>query len=481
MSISGALTSAMSGLNSAARNAEIVSTNIANSLTEGYGRRSLSQSASTIGGVTINGVVRHIDIAVLADRRLADADYNNSRTVTDFLESVESLMGTPSDSYSLSARLADFETSLVEGASLPESNERLESIFRSAQNVASSLNTISDGIQESRTTADSEIAMTVDQLNVSLEQVQELNRSITSAQSKGRDTSSLEDLRQQTIDAISEIIPVREVARDNGAVALFTSGGSILLDGTAATLGFTSSNTITPHMTQENGLLSGLTINGIEINTSSENSPIKGGKLAALFEIRDELSVTAQTQVDAVARDLVERYQDASVDPTLGATDAGLFTDEGGFFTASNEVGLAGRLEINAAVDPDEGGGVWRLRDGIGATTPGAVGDATLLQSMRATLDSSRTPSSGNFGTTALTAAGLTASMLSQAGSSRQAKEEAVVFATAQLDELKTQELSDGVDSDYEIQRLLLIEQAYAANARMIETVDEMMQTLLRL
>jgi flagellar hook-associated protein 1 FlgK len=31
------------------------------------------------------------------------------------------------------------------------------------------------------------------------------------------------------------------------------------------------------------------------------------------------------------------------------------------------------------------------------------------------------------------------------------------------------------------MQRLLLVEQAFAANARMIQTIDDMMQTLLRI
>ena len=47
--------------------------------------------------------------------------------------------------------------------------------------------------------------------------------------------------------------------------------------------------------------------------------------------------------------------------------------------------------------------------------------------------------------------------------------------------ELQNLQREDGVDSDFELQRLMLIEQAYAANARMIQTVDEMMQQLLRL
>ena len=44
---------------------------------------------------------------------------------------------------------------------------------------------------------------------------------------------------------------------------------------------------------------------------------------------------------------------------------------------------------------------------------------------------------------------------------------------------LKELELSAGVDTDAELQELLRIEQHYAANARVITTVDELMQTLL--
>ena len=46
---------------------------------------------------------------------------------------------------------------------------------------------------------------------------------------------------------------------------------------------------------------------------------------------------------------------------------------------------------------------------------------------------------------------------------------------------MKNAELSQGVDSDEELSQLILIEQAYAANARMLQVVDELMETLLRL
>jgi flagellar hook-associated protein 1 FlgK len=51
----------------------------------------------------------------------------------------------------------------------------------------------------------------------------------------------------------------------------------------------------------------------------------------------------------------------------------------------------------------------------------------------------------------------------------------------ARQDALKTAELATGVDSDQELQNLLRIEQAYAANARVLQTIDAMMQRLMEL
>ena len=56
-----------------------------------------------------------------------------------------------------------------------------------------------------------------------------------------------------------------------------------------------------------------------------------------------------------------------------------------------------------------------------------------------------------------------------------------LTFASATQTEMKEIELAQGVDTDAELSHLMLIEQAYAANARMLETVDEMMQQLLRI
>ena len=484
MSLSGALSNALSGLTAASRNAQITASNLANVMTEGYARRELelgSRQLGSSGGVTVTGITRHANPGVIAERRMAGSEQAGSSRQADFFNRLEVLVGTPSDAFSLSARLADFEASLVSAASRPDLANRLEQTVNDARAVAQTFEKISDGLQTMRTEADREIGLAVEQLNTALLQVRTLNIQISEATVLRNDVSALQDQRQLLIDEISEIIPVNEVPRELGAVALFTSGGAILLDGSAAELEFNATNLIVPHMTQAGGHLSGIEINGKSISTDVENGPLSGGRLTALFEIRDSFAVEAQSQLDAVARDLVERYQDSGLDATRPPGSAGLFTDGGGVFAAPDEVGLSGRLEINAAVDPKAGGETWRLRDGLGAAAPGMVGNSQLLQDMLSLLNEPRVPASGGFGATAQTPMSLQTSFLSEIGVARETSDKAVTYAVARYTSATTQLLENGVDSDQEMQRLMMIEQAYAANARMMEVVDDMMQALMRI
>ena len=484
MSISGALSNAVSGLNASARAAGVVSTNLANVLTPGYGVRALelaSQSSGSRGGVSIIGITRHVDLGILGDRRLADSQLASSETRAAFVEQLERIVGTPDEGASLSARIAAFDASLVSAASRPESTEWLQAAVLRAGELANSLNNISSEIETRRTNADGDIALAVNTINSTLSRIRTLNIQITASTKGGNSIASLQDQRQMAIDELSEYVPVRQVARDGGAVALFTPGGAILLDGTAATLGFTPSNVVAPHMTLDAALLSGLTINGLDVVPSGDGSPVAGGRLAALFEVRDDLGVDANNQVDALARDLIERFQAAGLDATRAPGDPGLFTDAGAAFDPLNEVGIAGRIAVNTAVDPDNGGALWRLRDGLGAAVPGPAGDGGLLQQLQAALSTSSVMVSGDLGATSRSLSGHSASFVSRIGQSSLTLDQDISFAAARQSELASLELQGGVDTDAETQRLLLIEQSYAANARMIQTIDEMMQALLRI
>jgi len=484
MTISGALSNAMTGLRAAGRGAEIVSSNISNALTPGYGRRVLELSAAGIGGaggVRVDGVNRTVDEGIASDKRLADAELGHAQTTAAFYAKLEALMGTPDDPNSVSARVAQFESALITSASRPEAPERLSQAVTDARSLAASIAQTSDGLQDARSLADRTIGEQVDTLNTALQQVETLNAQITAAQVQSLDATSLQDHRQQLVDQISALVPVRTVPRAHGQIALYSTGGAILLDGSAATVGFERVNLVTPYMSVEAGTLSGLTLNGNPLRTGTEDGALRGGAIGAQFAIRDEMAVTAQVELDALARDLITRFQDPAVDPTLAPGDAGLFTDEGGAFDPANELGLASRLAVHTAVDPSKGGEAWRIRDGIGAASPGYTGDGSLLQSLAASLNKGQPPASGSFGGGSYALIELVATITADVGAERGNADQVLSFATTRLNELTQRQLADGVDSDDEIQRLMIIEQTYAANARVIEAVDEMMQTIMRL
>lgn len=481
MTISSALSNAMTGLRAAGRNSETISANIANAMTPGYGVRSVALSSSQIGGVNIDGITRNVNPALLVDRGLAEAAFNNASDRTQFLTSYEDVLGTPDDPNSLSARIAEFESSLVTATSRPDAPERLDGTVNAARDLATLISSASRDIQEARSEADRNIDKQINTLNTALTSVQQINRQITKTMALGGDTSALQDNRQALVDEISAIVPVRQIPRENGQIALYSTGGAILLDGGVAEIEFDAVNQVTPYMTLAAGNLSGLSVNGYPVQTSSDRGALGGGSLGAQFEIRDELGVDAQSQLDALSRDLIERFQDPAVDPTLAVGDAGIFTDAGIAFDPLNEVGISERLSINAAIDDRQGGESWRLRDGINAAVQGDVGDSRLLQALSDTLNARRVPASGDFGVGAFSAINLASTLTSQLGADRAQAEQTQTFTSTQFNELTQLVLAEGVDTDQELQKLLLVEQTYAANARMIEAADEMMQTILRL
>lgn len=482
MSITSALSVALSGLTATSRTAEIVSANLANVLTEGYAPRDIElASRADTKGVRVAGVTRHVDTRLLADRRLADAEAAQAGVRAEFLQEMERQIGPPGEPSSLSARTAAFEASLVTAASRPDDDSRLRAAVDAAVQLAVGLNAASDRLQTLRTEADTRIASTVKDINGALEQVTDLNRRIVTARSSGRSAAGLQDQRQVVIDRLAQAIPIVQAPRENGTVALYSTGGAMLLDGRPASLEFAPSNVVAPHMSGQNGLLSGLKINGVDIDAWSEQGAIAGGRLAGLFAVRDDLAVQAQSRIDAVARTLVDRFQDPSLDPTRTPGDAGLFTDNGAAFDPANETGLSGRIAVNSVVDDAWGGAAWRLRDGLNAAAPGPAGAANLLQSLQSRLSDRQGMPSGDLGPTERSFSGHVGSLSAMISQDRVAADQAGSFAQAARSELVALEKEGGVDSDAEMQRLLVIEQAYAANARMIQTADEMMETLLRI
>ena len=102
-----------------------------------------------------------------------------------------------------------------------------------------------------------------------------------------------------------------------------------------------------------------------------------------------------------------------------------------------------------------------------------------MLKGLQAALVAQRSPVSGGFMAGGRSLSTLAADVVSGVATARLTAEGEASFAAARLDTLRQMELEGGVDTDQELQTLLLIEQAYAANAKVMSTVGDMIQTLL--
>ena len=221
MSISGALANALTGLTAAARAAEVVSSNISNAMTEGYGRRDVvlsSQNLGSSGGVRVVGISRHVNSGTLAELRAASSALAQEEAANAFWSRLETVLGAPGEAGSLSTGLADLESALVSAAAMPGSDTRLSTVATQAAALADTFNTASDNVQSMREEADRSISSMVDRLNTLLGQVETLNKEMSSAINQGRDTAALEDDRQLVIDERTKRVAqkVTEFLKESG-------------------------------------------------------------------------------------------------------------------------------------------------------------------------------------------------------------------------------------------------------------------------
>ncbi|MEO1322123.1 MAG: flagellar hook-associated protein FlgK [Pseudomonadota bacterium] len=482
MSITSALLSARSGLSAVGAQADIVATNVANASTPGYVRRSITLNEIILGGETagvqVGGVVRAVDERLTVERQRLASDYSQAEVLSSTWGSLSQRIGDDVENSMLFQHMTGLEEALANAVQSPESTTLANEVVLTANNLVGEFNALSAVITQERQRADQDIAATVDALNAALLKVEQLNESIAGVDRTTSQAAALFDERGRVLDEIATYLPIQTFPRDSGTIDVLTIEGVYLLGGTAKEVEFTPTSTVAPGITLANGTLSGLSVDGADITPGAVTfGAVSSGSLAALFTLRDVDLTELETQLDTMAQDLIDRFSDPTLDPTNPAGSPGLFLDSN---TAAGE-GVAGRLQLNALVDPDQGGASWRLRDGLGATTQGPPGDRTILSNLAGAFDTVRSINTvglqGGF-----TARDLVAQLGTLAGQKRIQNESVLSSTTVQFEAAQRAEVAkNGVDIETEMQQLIIIEQAYAANARVIEVVNQLIQELIEL
>lgn len=467
MAISSALSIATSGLNAANARARVTAENVANAQTAGYVRRTAVLAEAQIGGrgdgVRVLGTERAAASGLIAERmRLASAGAEANQRNAD-IGAITTAFGAPGDETGVFAAYGRFETALRDAAATPENPTLLEGLANTARDLAGRIGQADARANDIRTTADRDIGVAVAEVNDALERLGALNQLAPS-----QVTPAVQDERQRLTDQINAVIPV-EVLDRGDKLHLMTEGGVFLLTDRAHQIEFAPAGLVGRGETLGAGL-SGIMVDGVDLTPSGTGvQRSRSGQLAGLFAVRDDTAPAFQDGLDVLAGALLSRFADDGVDPTKTPGEAGLFTDGAATTPVGGGFGVAGRLQLNVAVDRDAGGDITLLRDGLGATTPGAVGNGDQLNRL---LDAFTAGQGAVRGAADLSA---------ELGAKTQIAADRAVVSNVRLSAAQDAERGAlGVDTDTELQNLLAIEQAYAANARVIQTVSDMLDALLR-
>jgi flagellar hook-associated protein 1 len=488
MSISSALNSAASGLRANTRLLDTVSNNVANALTAGYAKRTTELSSLVFngvgGGVKAVGTTRAENVYLTAERRVADASLAGSSLHGQTYGRMMNLIGVSADDpNSLMAQVDDLEAALINVSASPDNTAAISNVVDTAKSLVSKLNTISQDNNAIRTETEREIAAQVSNVNKSLHQIDDLNRKIATMKTQGGDIASLEDERARLIDGISSIIPISTVRRDNDKIAIYSANGGVLLSNEVYALSFTPRNggvseemslgSPLSYLMQDQGAASG----PINVAAGAGAGLFDGGSLGALFEVRDTLVPDYQSEIDAYATDLVDRFRGLMPAGALDALGEGMFVDAGG-----GTAGAAGRIEVNAVVDSAKGGQAWRIRDGLTAATQGDKGFTDYLIAMSDAMAQARAPAGFAHQSSNADSSSMASGIAAYFGSMQDRADMNTSYLTSLQTALADREIGEtGVDSDTELSSLMVLENAYAANARVLSAIDELMRVILEI
>jgi flagellar hook-associated protein 1 FlgK len=482
MSLSSALNNVQSIFSTTALQSNVVSTNIANVGNADYSRREASVTTS-LAGAQVVSISRAQETALLSQYVSSTSKDSAQQTLLSGLESLQSLMGGNDYETSPSTYLSAFQEALQTFSTTPSSTIAAQSAVTAAQDLANTLNTASDGVQSIRAEADSDIATQVSSLNTLLSQFETANDAVKLATATGTDTSSALDEREKLLKQISSIIGVTSEVRGNNDMALYTSDGTVLFDTIPRTVTFVATATYTAG-TQGNGVY----VDGVALDAGEGSTTTAEGSLQALLQLRDEVAPTFQAQLDEIAKALVQTFSET--DGTTSAAGLFVWTTASGVAgdtpSASDDVtGIASTISVNSAVVTTEGGDPMKLRDGTisGITdlnTSDSSGFSDNLDSLYEALSAKRDFSSDAGLSTEQSLVDYASSSigwLEQYRSDATTSSENTTAALSRSSEAYSNET--GVSLDEELTLLLDIEQSYKAATKMLNAIDEMLQSLL--
>jgi len=385
MSLSIALSNALSGLQVNQTALQVTASNVANVNTPDYARKIHDQQNRVLGGmgagVETAQIVRRIDQFLRRDLMQETTVLGNVEVRSQYLNRMQAMFGSLGNNNAVGNSISDLAIAIENVANSPEVAAHRFDAVNEAVEMAHYFNDMGAQVQQFRTQADAEVAAAVDDINAEIQVVADLNAEIANNLLQGRPVGDLQDRRDIAVKTISQYLDLQEFTDSFGQIRLFTAAGRSLVSGTTAS---TLSYTVTPFMTANENYPT--TISGIYLNggaapppTSDITTEISTGKLGALIEMRDDILPAMTNQLDQLAgqlRNEVNRVHNRGANTPFGlgtaAGDSPAMYGSRSITTPTDPLTLGSDVTF-AILDANGDSVIAPLTIAAGATTPNAI------------------------------------------------------------------------------------------------------------
>ncbi|MEQ6903720.1 flagellar hook-associated protein FlgK [Nocardioides sp. YIM 152588] len=453
----GSLNTALTALRYQQSALDVANNNIANSTTTGYARRTIvgaSQSTSQVAmwsrytgygdGVAVSDVRRMVDPLLDARMRREHASLASLQTQATVLARVESGIGEPGEN-GVAAALDTFTQSWQDLATNPGGDAARYQVLGAASSLAQALKAQVGNISGEEADQRLRLVSVVDQVNSAAKDLAALNHTILTGSQNGTDVAVLEDQRDQLALQLADLTGAVTSVRADGQYDVSVGGVSLVSGRQAGSLAIASG--VNP-----DGSADGAAITFAVTDPGGTTTAVSGlsGSVGGINQLLSTTLPNYRAGLDAVATSLADAI---NTQHALGFDQAG--TAGGAFFTY-DPTNPAASLAV-AITDPSL---VAAASIGGSATLDG--GNADVLSDATAAATEAYQRLVNGFGTHV-------------AATNRQlANQEAL---TGSLD--TAWESQAGVNLDEETVNMLTAQRAYEAAARLMTTLDEVLDTLI--
>ncbi len=444
--------------------------NISNANTEGYSRQRVQQETTTpqVGsGRNIIGTgVQPARTERVNDEYLEKHIRNGVRDLSNFeekdtaLRQVEDIFNEMNGE-GLNRLMSRFFNEFRKLSNEPDSEAVRQSVREASQAIVNDFHRLRNEVVEVRKHIDSRLEGYSKEINIVTEEIRDLNIKIQQAEATGVSPNDLLDKRDKALKNLATYMDVATHKDNRGHYSVDIRGVGPLVVGPNA-----EKFSVERSPADQDGKAEG----SVDLKTSASahgnvTHGLKGGKLGALLEVRDQMLSTILDRLDTMAYSLSEAVNDVHAEgyTRTGQKGVAFFAPMTGKDRAAEFLQLSDEVRTNinniaTAAIPDAPG------DNRIALAIAGLQDHRILNEGRANFD--------EFYNSIVSDVGV-ATQRNKAGISQQKD------IMTQLNKMRDQ--ISGVSIDEETANLLQFQQTYGASAKVIQVADEMLKTVLDL